>query len=88
MFYLNSYQFTNIHHTMLKPDTYARKTDDGLYTQMGEPIYMIHGHWQEDKYMKNLMEPMEKNYGNYPNALKYAEAAIREIKKEYDRYKC
>lgn len=88
VFYLTSYSVTNIHHSMLKPDTFAREMDGTLYSQMGEPVYMLHGHWDDDVYVKNLLEPMVKNYSDFPRAVKIATDAIQTIKREYDKYKC
>lgn len=88
VFLLNSYAWTNIHHTMLKPEIFIRKTEsEEYYSNQGEPVYMLHGHWLDDNYVKHLMDPMKKNYGYYKKHLECAENCIRTIKNEYSKYK-
>jgi len=85
MVYVNSYQWTNIHHSMLKPETFARPSDDGLISYQGQHVYMIHGHWQDPRYYGGqLIEPMEKNYKS--EDVVRAKHAIRAIKHVYDQY--
>jgi len=36
IYLLNSFEFNNIHHTMLKPETFAKMTDDGMYNHQGQ----------------------------------------------------
>jgi hypothetical protein len=86
LYYLPSYSWTNIHHTMLKPETFVRYMD-GYYSHQGEPIYMFHGHWLDDKYKKQLVEPMQKNYGYYPKYVECARNCIKLIESEYEQYK-
>jgi len=88
MYWLSSYSWTNIHHTMLKPETFIKQTDDGLYSHQGEPVYMLHGHWQDEAYVSGLMEPMEKNYGYHEKYLQCARDCIKTIQREYDKYVC
>jgi hypothetical protein len=87
---LNSYQWTNIHHTMLKPETYVRRSVDMLgehfISYMGERVYMMHGHWLQDGYVNELMDPMKRNYGDYPGAVFIAEESVRVLKEVYRRY--
>jgi len=88
MYLLNSYAWTNIHHTMIKPETFVKKTFDGLFSNQGEPIYMIHGHWGQQPYLEELIRPMEKNYGYCRKYIEGAANCINIIKAEYDKYKC
>lgn len=88
VFHLTSYSTLNIHHSQLKPDTFVKSTSDGLYSHQGEPVYMLHGHWGNEKYIKDLMEPMHKNYSKVPGAIATAEGAINAIKQEYNKYVC
>ena len=87
---LNSYQWTNIHHTMLKPETYIRRSFDirgeHYISHMGERVYMMHGHWLQDNYVDELMEPMKKNYGNFPKAVFIAEESVKVLREVYRRY--
>lgn len=86
LYYLPSYSWTNIHHSCLKPETFAKNTDDGLYSYQGEPIYSIHGHWLEDKYVQDLIDPMQKNYGHIPKAVDTASNAINDLCKKFRSY--
>ena len=87
---LNSYQWTNIHHTMMKPETFTKRSFDmrgeHFISHMGERVYMLHGHWLFDGYCEELMEPMEKNYGDYPGAVHAAREALKVIRDVYRRY--
>jgi hypothetical protein len=87
---LNSYQWTNIHHTMLKPETYVRRSVDmhgeHFISYMGERVYMMHGHWLQNGYVDELIDPMKRNYANYPNAVFIAEESVRCLKEVYRRY--
>jgi len=87
VFLLNSYAWTNIHHTMIKPETFARKTHNGLYSHQGEPVYCLHGHLGDPAYLKELIEPMKKNYGYYPKYVESAENCVKVLKETYDTYK-
>lgn len=89
MMLLNSYQWTNIHHSMLKPETFAKMTPDGLISYQGQHIYMIHGHWRDENYLKHdLIDPMERNYGWDKKNVDRARNAVNDIKKVYDEYLC
>lgn len=88
IYHLQSAQFLNIHHMQLRPDSHARSTSDGLYTAQGEQIYMTHGHWTNKQYIEQLLDPIKKNFGDYPKAIQIAENAISAIKQEYDKYVC
>ncbi len=85
--YLNSYCWTNIHHTMLKPETFVKDTQDGLFSHQGDPIYILHGHWDDDNYVEQLIEPMKKNYGHIPKAVEIAENSIEILRRYYAKYK-
>lgn len=86
----NSYQFTNIHHTMLKPDTFAKEFYDRhgrqIYSEQGQRVYMIHGHWRNEAYLSGLMEPMVRNYSWHPKSLEIAQNVINMLRKIYDEY--
>lgn len=86
VYLLGSENFTNIHHTMLKPEIFVRTTTDGYYNQLGEKIYMFHGHWLDDNYVKQLLEPMQKHYGWHKPYIDIAKNCINAIKKEYEKY--
>jgi hypothetical protein len=88
VYHLGSENFLNIHHMQIRPETYAKATTDGLYTQTGEPVSMLHGHWADDSYRKQLLEPIVKNFSDYPKAISIAQGAINTIKQEYDKYVC
>jgi len=83
---LNSYGWTNIHHTMIKPETFIKRTADGLFSNQGEPVYMLHGHWGDQRYIEELIRPMEKNYGYHRPYIETAKNCIKIIKEEYDKY--
>lgn len=88
VFLVNSYAWTNIHHSMLKPETFIMHTQGGLYSKQGEPVYMLHGHWYDDRYINDLMEPMIKHYGYCQKYIDTARNCIATIKRIYDEYKC
>jgi len=87
IYHLPSFLFTGIHHTMLKPETYVKMTDDGLYSHQGEPVYMLHGHLGDPKYLAELIKPMRQNYGYYEPYLKMAQSCINTLKEVYEKYK-
>lgn len=87
IFLLPSYISTGIHHSMVKPETFCRETDDGLYSQQGEPIYLLHGHlWDTQEYHKQLLEPMVKNYGYHTPYIDCTKQCIQILYKEYMKY--
>lgn len=89
MILLNSYQWTNIHHSMLKPETHIKMTDDGLISNQGQFVYMVHGHWQDKHYLEHdLIDPMKKNYNWDEKNIERAYNIVNDIKKEYDKYLC
>lgn len=85
MIYLNSYQWTNIHHSMLKPETFVRIIDNKPMSHQGQYVYMIHGHWQDDKYCNELLiDPLIKNYGEkVANEAKKIVSQLRNLYNEY-----
>lgn len=86
-FLLPSYISTGIHHSMVKPETFCLETDDGLYSYQGEPIYLLHGHLHDtQEYHKQLLEPMQKNYGYYPKYIDCTKQCINILYKEYMKY--
>jgi len=87
IFLLTSYQWTNIHHSMLKPETSVRKVDDGYLSRQGDRVYMFHGHWLDKKYVDELINPMIKNYGYHPKYIEGARNCIKVIEAEYAKYK-
>ena len=87
VFLLNSYAWTNIHHSMIKPETHVRKVDDGYVSKQGERIFMFHGHWLDPKYVAELINPMQKNYGYHQKYVEGAKNHIRTIDAEYAKYK-
>jgi len=87
VYLLNSYAWTNIHHTMIKPETFIRKVEDGYASHQGERVYMLHGHWLDPKYIEELINPMIKNYGYYPKYIEGARNCIKTIEAEYQKYK-
>lgn len=88
MYLLPSYLFTNLHHSMLKNETFCKRTKDGLFSNQGEPLYMLHGHLGQQAYLNELIRPMEKNYGYHRPYIETAKNCIKIIKEEYDKYKC
>ena len=70
---------------MLKPETFVRRTSQGLFSNQGDPVYMIHGHWLYDDYINGLIGPMKKNYSD-PKIIQGAENCIKELKNEFDKY--
>jgi hypothetical protein len=86
LYLLNSYCWTNIHHSMLKPETYLKATDDGYYSHQGEPVYMMHGHLHDPRYHAQLIEPMIKNYGYHKPYIDCARNCIGAMVKEYSKY--
>ena len=88
VYHLTTYSWNNIHHSQLKPETFAKMTDDGLYSHQGENIYALHGHWLDEAYVKELINPMIKNYGNIPKAIDTAKNAINDICKVFRSYAC
>jgi hypothetical protein len=86
MYLLNTYQFSNIHHSMLKPETFVKMTPDGLYSHQGQPVYSLHGHWLDDRYVNDLIEPMIKNYAHIPKAIDTAKNCINDICKIFKSY--
>lgn len=87
LYYLPSYLFLNIHHSMLKPETGCTLTSQGLFSRQGEPVYIIHGHWGDADYVAQLIDPMIKNYGYYPKYIESARDSIRILKAEYEKYR-
>jgi hypothetical protein len=87
VFYLNSFCVSNLHHSMLKPETHVKETKDGLFSAQGDPVYLLHGHLSTEAYIKELIEPMCKNYGWHPPFINLAKNAIHSIVKEYNKYK-
>jgi len=88
VYLLNTYSWSNIHHSMLKPETFSKMTDDGLYSHQGQPIYAVHGHWLEEAYVKELINPMIKNYSHVPKAIDTARNAINDLCKTFRKYQC
>jgi hypothetical protein len=96
IYYLPSWGWTGIHHSCLKPETFVIKTDQGLFSKTGEPIYMMHGHWNDINYHgvsekgvdpnSQMLEPMIKNYGYHKPYVECAKECIRILKEEYDKY--
>jgi len=86
VYHLPSYIVTNIHHSMLKSENHIKETDQGLYSHQGEPVYFLHGHLSDPAYHRQLLEPMEKNYGYYPPYIDCARDCISTMIKEYHKY--
>jgi len=86
VYHLPSYIVTNIHHTMVKPETGLKRTSDGLYSGQGEPVYLIHGHLGDQRYIDELIRPMEKNYGWHRKHIEHANNCIRALTEEYRKY--
>lgn len=86
VFLLNSYNWTNIHHSCLKTETHIKKVDDGYCSNQGDRVYMFHGHWLDKNYVKELMEPMVKNYSYYPKHIECAKNCIQVMEAEYKQY--
>lgn len=86
----NSYQFTNIHHTMLKMDTFAKEFQDRngpqIYSEQGQRVYMLHGHWRDEAYISGLMEPMIRNYGWHKKCVETAQNVVNMLRRVYDKY--
>lgn len=88
VYHLTTYSWNNIHHSQLKFETHVKMTDDGLYSQQGENVYALHGHWLDEAYVKELINPMIKNYGHIPKAVDTARNAINDICKVFRSYSC
>jgi hypothetical protein len=89
VYLLNSQNWTNIHHTMIKPNLFIKKVQDGYVSDLGERIFTFHGHWLDRTpggYIDELIRPMEKNYGYHRPYIETAKNCIRIIKEEYDKY--
>jgi hypothetical protein len=86
IFLIPSYISTGIHHTFLKPETYIKDSGQGLYSHQGEPVYFLHGHLNDDRYLEELMTPMRKNYGYYEPYLICAQNCVNTLKKAYAEY--
>lgn len=86
LYHLPSYVVTNIHHSMLKSENHIKETDQGLYSNQGEPVYFLHGHLGDANYLQQLLEPMIKNYGYYPPYIDCARTCIALMAKEYAKY--
>jgi hypothetical protein len=88
MYLLPSQNWTGIHHTNLKPEVGLKKVCDGFVSQLGERVYMFHGHHlDKEGYVKNLMEPMIKHYGWHQKYIDNAKQCINLIQEEYDKYR-
>jgi hypothetical protein len=87
---VNSYQFTNIHHTMLKPDTFVKDLYDRhgrhFYSEQGQRVYMIHGHWNNQAYLSELMEPMKRNYSWHPKSIETAQNVVNILERVYKEF--
>ena len=88
IYHLPTYAFNNVHHSQIKIETFAKMTDDGLFSHQGEPIYSLHGHWLQEAYVKELINPMIKNYGHIPKAIDTAKNAINDLCKVFRSYSC
>ena len=87
LYYLPSQNWLNIHHASLKPELFCIKTDRGIMSKTGEPVYMMHGHWGDPNYYgEQLIEPMVKNYGYHQPYIDCARNCIRILKENYDYY--
>ena len=86
VFHLPSYITTGIHHTFLKPEVGVKETDQGLHSEMGEPIFLLHGHFGSDAYCAELLSPMEKHYGWHRPYIDQAVNKIAALRKEYMKY--
>ena len=86
VYHLPSYIVTNIHHSMLKMENHVKETGQGLHSHQGEPVYFLHGHLSDPAYHRQLLEPMEKNYGYYPPYIDCARDCIATMIKEYQKY--
>lgn len=87
LFHLPSYIVLNIHHSMVKPETFIKQTGQGLYSHQGEPVYMLHGHLGNPAYVAELLEPMKKNYGWHPPYVECARSCIQTLAMEYAKYR-
>ena len=85
MHLLNNFSWTNIHHSMMKPETYAVRLGGKMYSHQGIPIYMLHGHWIYKKYIEELMNPIKINYPD-KKMVETAENSLRELLNEYNKY--
>lgn len=86
IYLLPSQNFNGIHHSQCKPETRVYPSDDGLLTLQHERVYSLHGHWLNPVYVKEMIDPMQRNYGYYPPYMDGARESIATIKREYDRY--
>ena len=92
VYLLNSQNWTNIHHTMLKPNLFVKQVSDGYVSDLGERVYMFHGHWLDvcddsnGGYANQLIEPMIKNYGYHPPYIDCARNCINTMVNEYMKY--
>lgn len=93
IYHLNSYNWTNIHHSMEKELNKLIYTDQGYFSNQGDFCYFLHGHLWDTKengysgaYHDQLIEPMERNYGYYPPYIECAKNVVSIMENEYKRY--
>lgn len=86
LFTFPAYLWTNIHHTMLKPETCAIWKYDRLMSRTNEPVNMVHGKFWDKNYTDNLVKVMVRVYHNDEAVVKIATDSRDLLLREFEKY--
>jgi hypothetical protein len=73
------YMFTGIHHWQVKPATRVFRIQDTLMTKTEEQVYMCHGKFWWENYIKDMMMPMESYYKEFQLGEKNRDLTMKSI---------
>lgn len=86
LFVFPSHLWTNIHCSMLKPETACKWHYNRVMSMQEEAVNMVHGKFWRDDYCEHLIHDISKYYNNDERCVNIAKQSMELIRNEFNKY--
>ena len=86
LFVFPSHLWTNIHCSMLKPETAVKWRYERMMSLQEEAVNMVHGKWWQKKYHEWLLKDISKYYNGDERCISIARQSVELIVREFNKY--